>query len=94
MAGWAGLSPLYRISAMQRMSPVTVEAKTFNNILGFERGLWHRQTMWFAGVPKMRAFGKGRMHVSYSLFFLIALGSRLWRGQGFGGSLNESSQPI
>jgi hypothetical protein len=50
----AEVSPLYRISAVQIKSAITVEAKTFNNHMGFERGLWQHQTRSFAGVPKRR----------------------------------------
>jgi hypothetical protein len=38
------------------MSVITREPKTFNNCLGFERGLWQHQMTYFAGVPKMRVF--------------------------------------
>jgi hypothetical protein len=48
----AGTSPLYRISAMQLMSAITIEATTLNNHLGFERDLWQHQVRSFAGVPK------------------------------------------
>jgi hypothetical protein len=33
--------------------------KTFNNHLGFERGLWKHQTKAFADVSKGRVFGTG-----------------------------------
>jgi hypothetical protein len=39
------------------MSAITVEAKTFNNRLGFERGLWKHQTRAFAVAPKTAVFG-------------------------------------
>ncbi|MFG0295328.1 MAG: hypothetical protein ACF8PG_05415, partial [Maioricimonas sp. JB045] len=39
----SSLSPLYRISAMQLKSAIMVKTKTFNNHLGFERGLWQHQ---------------------------------------------------
>jgi hypothetical protein len=53
----SGLSPLYRISAMQLMPAITVETNTFNNHLGFERGLWKHQTRRFVVAPKRRVFG-------------------------------------
>jgi hypothetical protein len=53
----AARSPLYRISATPRTAAIMGEAKTSNNRLGFERGLWHRKTMRFAGVPKRSVFG-------------------------------------
>jgi hypothetical protein len=37
---------------MQKMPAVTVEAKTFNDHLGFKWGLWQHQTRGFADVPK------------------------------------------
>jgi hypothetical protein len=37
----SAVSPFYHFSVMQRMAALAVEAKTFNNHLGFERGLWH-----------------------------------------------------
>ena len=40
-----------------RMCAITREPKTFNNCLGFERGLWQHQTRCFAAVPKRRVFG-------------------------------------
>jgi hypothetical protein len=43
----AALSPMLRDAWM---SVVTKEPKTFNNLLGFERGLWQ---------PKMKRFWKG-----------------------------------
>ena len=52
---WASMSaasPLYRFSALRLMSASVVEAKTFDNYLGFERGLSQRQTKTFASVPK------------------------------------------
>jgi hypothetical protein len=39
------------------MSATTVEAKTFNNQLGFERGLLMHQTTTFGRVPKRSVFG-------------------------------------
>jgi hypothetical protein len=48
----AEVSPLDRISAMRLKCAFTVEAKTFNNCLSFERGLWQIQTRYFAGLPK------------------------------------------
>jgi len=53
----AEVSPLDRISAMRLKCAIMVEAKTFNNCLSFERGLWQCQTRYFAGVPKRRVFG-------------------------------------
>jgi hypothetical protein len=50
-------SPMCRIFAMQLKSAITVEAKTFNNHLGFERGLWQHQTRGFASVPQRSVFG-------------------------------------
>jgi sarcosine oxidase delta subunit len=35
-----------------------VESKTFNNHLGFERGLWQHQSRRFVVVPKTRVTGK------------------------------------
>ena len=67
---------LYRISAMQLKSAVTVETKTFNNQLGFERGLWHHQARrfvvalkrGFSGAFKLwnsqRARLSGRHHIA------------------------------
>jgi len=43
---------------MRLKCAITVEAKTFNNCLSFDRGLWQHQTRYFAGVPKRRVFGK------------------------------------
>lgn len=54
----SGLSPLYRISAMQLKSAITMETKTFNNQLCFERGLWHHQARRFVVAPKRRVFGR------------------------------------
>jgi hypothetical protein len=53
----AAVSSLYRISAMQLKSAITVETKTFNNHLGFERGLWQHQTRRFVVVPKRSVLG-------------------------------------
>ncbi|MFT6298069.1 MAG: hypothetical protein ACJAWC_001423 [Yoonia sp.] len=39
-----------------RMSAITREPQTFNNRLGFERGLWQHQLWWFAYVPKNEGF--------------------------------------
>ena len=39
------------------MSAIKIEAKTFNNSLGFEWGFWLRQTLWFESVPKRSVFG-------------------------------------
>jgi len=36
---------------------VAVGSKTFNNYLGFERGLWRRKTDSFASVPQTRVSG-------------------------------------
>jgi hypothetical protein len=43
---------------MQLKPAITVETKTFNNHLGFERGFWQLQTMRFVVVPKRRFFGR------------------------------------
>jgi hypothetical protein len=51
------LSRLDRISAMRLKCAITVEPKTFNNCLSFERGLWQHQTRYFAGVPKRSVSG-------------------------------------
>jgi hypothetical protein len=37
-------------------SAIAVDAKTFNNCLGFERGMWQHQTRWFADVPQRSVF--------------------------------------
>jgi hypothetical protein len=42
---------------MQLKSAIPVEAKTFNNHLGFERGLRQHRTRSFVVVPKRRVFG-------------------------------------
>ena len=42
---------------MQLKSAITVETKTFNNHLGFERCLWQHQTRCFVVVPKRGVFG-------------------------------------
>ena len=39
------------------MSAMTAEAKTFNNHISFERGLWKYQTTTFKDVPKRSVFG-------------------------------------
>jgi hypothetical protein len=63
----AAVSPLYRFSAMQLMSAITVGAKTFNNRVGFERGLWQRYMRTFASVPQTSVFGTGlRMEASFT----------------------------
>ena len=51
----------------QRMSAMKVVAKTFNNRVGFERGLWKHQTRTFAVIPKTSVFGTGlRMEASFT----------------------------
>jgi hypothetical protein len=55
----SALSPLFRISASRLMSAIIVQAKTFNNYLSFEQGLWKFQTMNFAYLPKTSVFGAG-----------------------------------
>jgi hypothetical protein len=42
---------------MQLMPAITVEAKTLNNHLDFERDLWQHQARSFAGVPKRSVLG-------------------------------------
>jgi hypothetical protein len=40
------------------MFAITVEPKTFNNHLGFERGLWKHQITTFTSVPKRTVFAQ------------------------------------
>jgi hypothetical protein len=40
--------------------------KTFNNCLGFERGLWQRKSGWFAAVPKTSVCVTGALSVRYA----------------------------
>jgi hypothetical protein len=61
---------------MQRKSAITVETKTFNNHLGFERGLWQHQTRRFVVVPKRRVIGA----LGYDTFMLNIIGVALGRG--------------
>jgi hypothetical protein len=53
----AGSSPLYRFSEMQRMSAMVVDARTFNNCLGFERRLWQLETVGFVDDSKTSVSG-------------------------------------
>jgi hypothetical protein len=48
---------LYRVSALRLKTAIALKTKTFNNPLGFERGLWKHQSKAFAGVPKRSVFG-------------------------------------
>jgi hypothetical protein len=45
---------------MQLKSAITVESKTFNNHLGFERGLWQHRSRRFVVVPIRSVFGTVR----------------------------------
>jgi hypothetical protein len=51
------VSPLYRVSETRLMSATALEAKTFNNRLVLERGLWKRKSRQFECVPKRSVFG-------------------------------------
>ncbi len=43
-----------------QMATVLAEAKTFNYPMGFERGLWQRESGWSLQVPKGSVFGADR----------------------------------
>ena len=45
--------------------------KTFNNLFGFERGLWQRQSGWCWHVPKTSVFGKEKELLVSSLFIVF-----------------------
>ena len=56
-------SPCCKICASQRTSAVTKRPKTFNNLAGFERGLWQSRLRRGGYIPKLSVL---EMHLRHS----------------------------
>jgi len=63
---------MYPMLREAQMSANAGEAKTFNNCLSFERGLWQRKNDSFSDVPKTSVFERRVMAVERTRIQFVA----------------------